>query len=68
MAGVAGPEAARAYERLLERARTDPAILAFWLGGSRGMGRPTGEGLEHRRGAHRKVDARATLASLITFP
>jgi hypothetical protein len=29
------------YLALLERARTDPGILAFWLGGSRGMGRPT---------------------------
>ena len=37
----AGPDAARIYEGLLERARTDPAILAFWLGGSRGMGRAT---------------------------
>jgi len=37
----AGPDAARIYEDLLERARTDPAILAFWLGGSRGVGRPT---------------------------
>jgi hypothetical protein len=26
---------------LLDRAQTDPGILAFWLGGSRGMGRPT---------------------------
>jgi len=32
---------AETYARLLERARTDPAVLAFWLGGSRGMGRPT---------------------------
>jgi predicted nucleotidyltransferase len=37
----AGPDAARIYEDLLERARRDPAVLAFWLGGSRGTGRPT---------------------------
>ena len=29
------------YAELLQRAEEDPAILAFWLGGSRGMGRPT---------------------------
>ena len=34
-------EGAQTYETLLERARRDPAILAFFLGGSRGMGRPT---------------------------
>ncbi|HEY1752361.1 MAG TPA: nucleotidyltransferase domain-containing protein [Caulobacteraceae bacterium] len=39
--GRAYPEGARTYEALLTRARDDPAILAFWLGGSRGMGRPT---------------------------
>lgn len=32
---------ARTYEALLHRAKADPAVLAFWLGGSRGMGRPT---------------------------
>jgi predicted nucleotidyltransferase len=32
---------ARTYAELERRARTDPAILAFWLCGSRGMGRPT---------------------------
>jgi hypothetical protein len=32
---------AERYAALLDRARTDPDILAFWLGGSRGMGRPT---------------------------
>jgi hypothetical protein len=37
----AGPDAARIYEDLLKRAQTDPAILAFWLGGSRGVGRST---------------------------
>jgi hypothetical protein len=37
----ADPEGARTYEALLQRAKDDPAILAFWLGGSRGMGRPT---------------------------
>ena len=37
----ADPSGARTYEALLRRAREDPAILAFWLGGSRGMGRPT---------------------------
>lgn len=37
----ADADAARTYEDLLERARADPAVLAFWLGGSRGMGRPT---------------------------
>ena len=41
MARPAGLDAARAYEELLQRAKTDPAILAFWLGGSRGMGRAT---------------------------
>ncbi len=29
------------YAALLARAADDPDILAFWLGGSRGMGRPT---------------------------
>lgn len=29
------------YFALLRRAERDPSILAFWLGGSRGMGRPT---------------------------
>ena len=37
----AGPEGAQIYETLLKRAHDDPAILAFWLGGSRGMGRAT---------------------------
>lgn len=37
----AGPEGAPIYETLLRRAHDDPAILAFWLGGSRGMGRAT---------------------------
>jgi hypothetical protein len=37
----AATEGAQTYEALLKRAREDPAILAFWLGGSRGMGRPT---------------------------
>ena len=37
----ADPEGARTYETLLKRAHDDPAILAFWLGGSRGMGRAT---------------------------
>jgi hypothetical protein len=32
---------ARTYETLLRRAQDDPNVLAFWLGGSRGMGRPT---------------------------
>ena len=32
---------AETYAALLARAEEDPAILAFWLGGSRGMGRPT---------------------------
>ena len=32
---------AETYAALLQRAEGDPAILAFWLGGSRGMGRPT---------------------------
>ena len=40
MAGAA-LEAAQTYEALLQRAKDDPTILAFWLGGSRGMGRPT---------------------------
>lgn len=34
-------QGARDYEALLKRAEEDPAILAFWLGGSRGKGRPT---------------------------
>jgi hypothetical protein len=34
-------EGARTYEALLKRARDDPVILAFWLGGSRGMGQST---------------------------
>ncbi|HUO11572.1 MAG TPA: hypothetical protein VMU37_02340 [Caulobacteraceae bacterium] len=33
--------AARTFETLLRRAQDDPNVLAFWLGGSRGMGRPT---------------------------
>jgi hypothetical protein len=37
----ADPRGAQTYEALLRRARDDPAVLAFWLGGSRGMGRPT---------------------------
>jgi hypothetical protein len=37
----AAAEGAQTYEALLKRAREDPAILAFWLGGSRGMGRAT---------------------------
>ncbi len=32
---------AETYAALLARAEEDPAILAFWLGGSRGMGKPT---------------------------
>jgi hypothetical protein len=32
---------ARTYETLLRRARDDPNVLAFWLGGSRGVGRPS---------------------------
>ena len=41
---MARPDAeggAQVYETLLKRAQDDPSILAFWLGGSRGMGRPT---------------------------
>ena len=33
--------ARQTYEALLKRAQDDPAILAFWLSGSRGKGRPT---------------------------
>lgn len=32
---------AETYQALLARAEDDPNVLAFWLGGSRGMGRPT---------------------------
>ena len=32
---------AEIYAALLKRAEEDPALLAFWLGGSRGMGRAT---------------------------
>ena len=32
---------AETYQALLRRAEDDPNVLAFWLGGSRGMGRPT---------------------------
>jgi len=32
---------AETYAALLARAEADPNIVAFWLGGSRGMGRPT---------------------------
>lgn len=32
---------AETYAALLRRAQDDPAVLAFWLGGSRGVGRPT---------------------------
>ena len=32
---------AETYAALLRRAERDPAILTFWLGGSRGMGQPT---------------------------
>ena len=32
---------AETYAALLKRAEADPAVLAFWLGGSRGMGRAT---------------------------
>jgi hypothetical protein len=32
---------AEVYAALLARAEQDPNVLAFWLGGSRGMGRPT---------------------------
>jgi hypothetical protein len=39
--GRADPEGAPTFEALLRRAEHEPAILAFWLGGSRGMGRPT---------------------------
>ena len=31
---------AESYAALLQRAKDDPAVLAFWLGGSRGMGQP----------------------------
>ncbi|HEY1427090.1 MAG TPA: nucleotidyltransferase domain-containing protein [Caulobacteraceae bacterium] len=34
-------QGAQDYEALLKRAEEDPTILAFWLGGSRGKGRPT---------------------------
>ena len=37
----AASQGAQTYEALLRRAEDDPAILALWLGGSRGMGRPT---------------------------
>ncbi|HTX51217.1 MAG TPA: hypothetical protein VME40_17720, partial [Caulobacteraceae bacterium] len=37
----ADPTGARTFETLLRRAQDDPNVLAFWLGGSRGMGRPT---------------------------
>jgi len=41
MSPRADDEGARTYEALLKRAQEDPAIVAFWLGGSRGKGRPT---------------------------
>jgi hypothetical protein len=37
----ADPPGAQVYDELLKRAQDDPAVLAFWLGGSRGKGRPT---------------------------
>lgn len=37
----ADPTGARTFEALLRRAQDDPNVLAFWLGGSRGVGRPT---------------------------
>ena len=37
----ADPPGAQVYEALLKRAQEDPAVVAFWLGGSRGKGRPT---------------------------
>jgi hypothetical protein len=37
----AASQGAQTYEELLRRAEDDAAILALWLGGSRGMGRPT---------------------------
>ena len=37
----ADPPGAQVYEALLKRAKEDPAVLAFWLGGSRGKDRPT---------------------------
>jgi hypothetical protein len=38
-----GPDhdAGRGYAALLSRAQDDPNVVAFWLGGSRGMGRST---------------------------
>jgi hypothetical protein len=41
VARAGGDTGAQTYAELERRAREDPAILAFWLGGSRGMGRPT---------------------------
>src|SRR5580658_1648782 len=41
VARAADEGAARTFEELKRRAEDDPDILAFWLGGSRGMGRPT---------------------------
>ena len=42
MARADAEGARQIYEDLAEaRGRTTPAILAFWLAGSRGMGRPT---------------------------
>jgi len=39
---AAGAETpAETYERLLQLAKDDPRVLGFFLGGSRGMGRPT---------------------------
>lgn len=37
----ADPPGAPVYEALLKRAQEDSAVVAFWLGGSRGKGRPT---------------------------
>ena len=37
----ADAEGAQTYEALRKRSEDDPAILALWLGGSRGMGRAT---------------------------
>jgi len=39
--GRADPDGAPTFEALLERANQDPAVLAFWLSGSRGKRRPT---------------------------
>jgi hypothetical protein len=41
MSSADGETPAETCARLLRRAEDDPAVLAFWLGGSRGMGRAT---------------------------